>query len=117
MLNISSYNVIKVLTSISFVVIAFQGLSHGVLTGIVLLMPYVIVFLLANESSYKTTLRIYCRVIAGILVSLISLGLLFGISNDPQVGIGVLFAVAIQYGILFVSEALIGLYTYGERNT
>lgn len=117
MLNIMSYNVIKVLTSISFVVVAFQGLSHGVLAEIILLMPYVIVFLLANESSYKTTFRIYCRVIAGISVSLISLGLLFGISNDAQAGISVLFAVVIQYGILFVSEVLIGLYTYRESNT
>ncbi len=80
-------------------------------------MPYVVVFLLANESSYKTTFRIYCRVIAGISVSLISMGLLFGISNDAQAGIGVLLALVIQYGILFVSEALIGFYTYGENNT
>lgn len=115
MINIRSYNVVKVMASVSLIVIAFEFLVSDLVAGI-MMMPCVIVFLMANESWYKSAIRVFCRVTAGILISLISLGLIFTINDDPQGGIGLALGVVIQFAIIFVSEALIGLCTYEESS-
>lgn len=117
MINVTSYNFIRILASICFITVAIVFLPYGALGGVFLLMPYLLVFLLANQNTYHTPLRVYCRVTAGVLVSLISIAILFGIESDPQAGISVMFSAVIQYGVIFVAEAIIGLMTYEESES
>jgi len=117
MVHLKSHNIIKILASISFIAIAYEYLAIGFMGATIILIPYVLIFLLANKNAYKTTLRVFCRVTGGILVSLLAVGLLFGIKSDPQAGVGAMFAVVIQYGVIFISEAIIGLFTYKESST
>lgn len=112
--QITPYYLVRAMASISLVAIALQYWTMQLLGLAIILMPYLTVILLANKEAYSSPLRVYCRFFSGVGVSIISIGLLFGIENDAQAGIGVLFAVALQFGIIFVSEAIIGLFTYQE---
>ena len=94
--------------------IVYEYWGAGFIGTAFMLTPYVIVSLLANKNAYKTKLRIFCRAVGGVLVLILAIGLLFGIESDPQAAVGIGFAIVIQYGIIFVSEAIIGLATYEE---
>lgn len=112
--QLTPYYLARAIASISLVAIALQYWTMQLLALAIILMPYVIVLLLANKGAYSSPLRVYCRFFSGVGISIISIGLLFGVENNAQAGIAVLFAVAIQFGTLFVSEAIIGLFTYEE---
>ncbi|MCP1338035.1 hypothetical protein NJR55_00385 [Idiomarina sp. M1R2S28] len=111
------YNLIRTLSIICFVAITFEYWGIGFIGTAIMLFPYGIVFVLANKNLYKTKLRTFFRAVAGLLVSVLTIGLLFGVDSDPQAAIGLGFVVVIQYGILFISEAIIGLATYAESHT
>ena len=112
--QITPYYLVRAMASISLVAIALQYWTMQLLGLAIILMPYFIVLLLANKDAYSSPSRVYSRFFSGVGVSIISIALLFGIESDAQAGIAVLFAVAIQFGIIFVSEAIIGLFTYQE---
>ncbi len=117
MVHLKTYNLIRMFSILSLMAILYEYWGTGLIGTAFMLTPYVIVSLLANKNAYKTKLRIFCRAAGGVLISMLALGLLFGIKSDPQAGIGIGFAIAIQYGVIFVSEAIIGLATYGENST
>lgn len=112
--QITPYYLVRAMASISLVAIALQYWPMQLLGLAIILMPYLIVILLANKEAYSSPLRVHCRFLSGVGISIISTVLLFGIESDAQASIGVLFAVAIQFGIIFISEAIIGLFTYQE---
>lgn len=113
---LKTYNIIKLLALVSFIALAYKYVANGLVGVIFMLIPYVLIFFLANKNAYQTTLKVSIRMIGGILVVLLALSLLFYVNDDAQAGIGIMFAVVIQYGVIFVSEAIIGLLTY-ERNS
>lgn len=116
MVQFKSHNIIKFFALISFITLAIIYWANGLFGLIILLFPYVLVFLLANDKAYCTTFKMSFRVSAAIIVCLMALGIIFGIEDDPQAGIGILFAVVIQCGVIFVSEAIIALFTYQKTS-
>ncbi len=117
MLYFNIYNFIRILSTICFLATAYKYWGAGVLGNLFILAPYLIIFLLANKNTYKTKPRRYYHTIAGALVSVLTVGLFIGIEPDAQTGIGIAFGILIQYGVIFVSEAIIGLATYSEGST
>lgn len=117
MLYFNIYNFIRLLSTICFVATAYKYGGDGFFGNLFILAPYLIVFLIANKNAYKTKLRLYCRATAGLLVSVLTVGLFIGVEPDAQAAIGIVFGILIQYGVVFVSEAIIGLATYGESST
>lgn len=116
MIKLNLYKYIKVLSLISLIAVTYKYWGFGFWEAIIVLLPYLLVFLLANQDAYSSPLLIGCRTIAGVIVSLLCAVLLFGITPSAQAGIGFMFGVVIQYGVIFVSEALIGLFTYQPEN-
>ncbi|WP_153916126.1 hypothetical protein [Shewanella sp. TC10] len=112
MVNLTVFNVIKFLSMLSILAITWRFWGSGLTATILLILPYLVVYLLANKNTYSTSLKTICRALAGFFVSILALGLLFGISPDPQAGIGVVFGVCLQYGVIFISEAIIGMAMY-----
>ena len=117
MVHLKVYNLVRIFSIISLMAIVYYYWGAGFIGTAFMLTPYVVVFLLANNNTYKTKLRIFCRATGGVLISILAIGLLLGIESDPQAGIGIGFAIVIQYGVIFVSEAIIGLATYREIST
>ena len=104
-------NIIRVL-SVGFLIALINKFGFASSMGIVfILAPYLLLFLLANQAAYKTKFRIFFRSLSGALVCLIAIGILF-VGRNEMIGIG--YAVALQYGVIFVVEAIIGLFTYDE---
>jgi hypothetical protein len=114
---LNTYNFIKALAIIALVTINYEYWGAGFFEVLVMSAPYFVIYALANESRYQSRLSCLLRASAGIIVFLLALGLLFGVGSDPQAGIGALFAIVIQYGVIFASEALIALFTYREDCT
>tara|TARA_R110001592_G_scaffold168650_10_gene404896 strand:+ start:280 stop:651 length:372 start_codon:yes stop_codon:yes gene_type:complete len=112
MIKLNLYKYSKALSVISLIAVTYKYWGFGFWEAIFILLPYLLVFLLANRAAYSSPLLIGCRAIAGVIVSLLCAVLLFGITPSAQAGIGFMFVVVIQYGVIFVSEALIGLFTY-----
>lgn len=100
---------------IALIAINYKYWGTGLLTILMMSAPYALIFFIANENNYKGRLTSLLRSSAAVIILLLALGLLFGIEPDPQSGIGVMFAIAFQYGALFISEALIALFTYREE--
>ena len=117
MIYLKTYNYIKALALIALVTINYEYWGAGVVGVLVISAPYFIIFTIANETRYKSRLSHFLRATVGIIVFLLALGLLFGVASDPQAGIGAMFAIVIQYGVIFASEALIALFTYREDCT
>ncbi|QDE31729.1 hypothetical protein [Shewanella polaris] len=117
MTNLKYYNLIRLLAAIFFVAIAFEYWGNSFIGLAVLLFPYILVFLLANKLAYRTKLRTILRTFAGLLVSVLAIGLLFGIKSDAQSGIVVSHIAISQYSAIFVAEAIIGLCTYEDNCT
>ena len=117
MMYLKTYNYIKALALIALVTINYEYWGAGFISVLVMSAPYFIIFIVANENRYKSLLGQLVRASAGIVVFLLALGLLFGIGSDPQAGIGAMFAIVIQYGVIFASEALIALFTSREECT
>ena len=117
MMYLKTYNYIKALALIALVLINYEYWGAGFFWVLVMSAPYFLIFTISNESRYKTRLGHLFRASAGIIVFLLALGLLFGIDSDAQAGIGAMFAIVTQYGVIFASEALIALLTYREDCT
>jgi hypothetical protein len=117
MMYLKTYNYIKVLALIALVTINYEYLGAGFFGVLVMSAPYFIIFTIANEDRYKGRLRHLLRASAGIIVLILALGLMFDLGSDPQAGIGAMFAIVIQYGVIFASETLIALFTYPEDCT
>jgi hypothetical protein len=114
MMYLKTYNYIKALALIALVTINYEYWGAGFLGVLVMSAPYFIIYTIASENRYKSRLSHLLRASAGIIVFLLALGLLFGVGSDPQAGIGAMFAIVIQFGVIFASEALIALFTYRE---
>ena len=117
MVHLKTYNLIQVFSILSLITIVYEYWGVGFISIVFMINPYIIVFLLANNKAYKTKLRVVCRAVGGTLVSILALGLLLYVKSDPQTGIGIGLAIVMQYGVIFVSEAIIGLATYDESST
>lgn len=117
MVYLNTYNFIKALAILALVIINHEYWGTEFFEALVMSAPYILIYMIANESRYQHGLGYILRVSAGIIVFLLFLGLLFGVNSDPQAGIGVLFVIVIQYGVIFASEALIALFTYREDCT
>jgi hypothetical protein len=117
MMYLKTYNYIKALALIALVSINYEYWGAGFFGVFVMSAPYFIIYTIANESRYKNPLSHFLRASAGIIVFLLALGLLSGVGSDPQAGIGAMFAIVIQYGVIFCSEALIALFTYRDDCT
>lgn len=117
MFHLKIYNLVRVVSLFCFSAITWEYWGNNALGLVFLLTPYVLVFVLATQKTYSSKIKIICRVVAGAFVSLLSVGLLFGIDADPQAPIGIGLTVIIQYCTLFVAEAIIGLATYKEVYT
>lgn len=117
MLSSNSYNFSRIISLLSLFAIVYQYWGDSFLTNLFMLGPYIFIILVSNESAYKTKLRVICRVSASILVAMLALALLIGIESDAQAGIAIGFGILIQYGVVFVSESIVGLATYGETST
>jgi len=108
------YNFIRAM-SVGFIIALIYKFGIGSFIGTVfILAPYLLLFLLANQTTYKTKLRVFCRSISATLVCVIAIGILFSGRNE-MIGTG--YAIAFQYGVIFVAEAIIGLFTYDESGT
>jgi hypothetical protein len=108
------YNIIRIL-SVGFLIALINKFGFDSFIGSVfILAPYLLLFLLANQAAYKTKFKIFCRSLSGTLVYIIAIGILFSGLNE-MIGAG--YAMALQYGIIFVAEAIIGLFTYAENGT
>lgn len=109
MFQMKTYQYVRIISVVCILAVLLEYWRYNFIGLIVLLIPYVTVFALANNSAYKTRLAKGCRMTGAVLIAAITVGILFGIKSDPQAGIGVLFAAMLQYGILFISEAILGL--------
>ena len=117
MKNLKLYNYIRALSLLALVVVCLTFLNAGIFGVLILSLPYLFIIFISNEKRYRTHIRSRLRALAGAIVFLLALGLIFGVKSDPQAGIGIMFGVVIQFGVLFVSEALIGLFSYEEGCT
>jgi hypothetical protein len=59
MINVKSFHVVKAMASVSLIAIAFEILPSDLVAGIMMIMPCVIVFLMANKSWYKSAIRVF----------------------------------------------------------
>ncbi|GIU53593.1 hypothetical protein [Shewanella sp. KT0246] len=116
MVILTVFNVIKCLSILSLLAMTWRFWGSGVTATILMMLPYAVVYLLSNKNTYSTSLKTTCRALAGFFVSILAIGLLFGIDPDPQAGIGVMFGVSLQYGVIFISEAIIGMAAMYEKN-
>ena len=109
---IKLYQAIKLLSLAGLLLLIVSGWVTGWQAAALFFPPLVLIFFLASERAYQTWLKAGCRALAGGMVSLLVVAIVFHENNDAQAGIGVALVLAIQYGIVFVSEAIIGLATY-----
>ncbi|WP_440056799.1 hypothetical protein ACSLBF_18135 (plasmid) [Pseudoalteromonas sp. T1lg65] len=116
MFDLKLYNFVRVLSLLCFVSIAWKHWDVSILGLTYMLLPYILIFVLATKKTYCSRIRISCRTVGAVAVSLVSIGLVIEVGSDPQASIGMMYAVAMQYGVLFISEAIIGLVTYPESN-
>jgi len=107
---------IRIFTIIISLPLIYKYSEISFLTMFFLVLPYVFIMCIASEELYQTKTRLLLRSSANIVVLLLAIGLLFGIKADAQAGIGVMFAILIQYGVIFVSEAVIGLLSVEETH-
>lgn len=111
MKHFTLYNFIRIITTICFLLIGWVFWEGGLLGVLFMLGPYILVIILARKTTYNNKHKKLLRASGGILVSLITLGLI----QDNATAVGGTIAVVFQYGIIFISEALIGLLTYEEN--
>lgn len=117
MINFNAYRFTQILSIICFTAILYQYWGTSFIGAALMLTPYLLIFLLANPRAYQTKTKVVLRTIGGVLVAVLALGLLFGVGSDAQAGVGIGFAVVIQYGAIFLSEAIIGLVNYNKMST
>ncbi len=108
------YKPIKALILVCFCSVFYHYLELGLLPILYMVMPYIVVFVLANQTSYNSPLKIYSRAIASVFVAFIALGLIFGSHSKEQLDFPIVVAVLLQYGALMLVEVVIALLIYGE---
>ncbi|OKY26602.1 hypothetical protein [Thalassotalea sp. PP2-459] len=107
-----TYYFIKVLALIALTLINYEYWDGRFLWTLVISVPYIIIFTIAHKDRYKGSLRYFIRTLAGIVVFLLALGILYNES-----AIGSMYAIVIQYSVIFASEAIIALFTYDKDYT
>lgn len=116
MINLKAYRFTQILSVICFIAVLYQYWGVSFLAFAFMLVPYVITLLLANPDAYQTKFNTLLRTSCGVLISILALGLLLDTKSDAQAGIGIGFGVLIQYGVIFVSEAIIALASYRKAS-
>ncbi len=116
MINLNAYRFTRILSVICFIAILYRYWGISFIGFAFMLFPYIITLLLANQGAYQTKFNILLRTSCGVLIAILALGLLLETGSDPQAGIGIGFGVVIQYGVIFVSEAIIGIASYKKTS-
>ena len=80
-----------------------------------MLLPYLLLYFLANAKNYKNKRLIFIRIIAALLTITLAAVLVFGIEPDPQAGIGIMFLLIMQLAAISASEFII-LFFYVDND-
>jgi hypothetical protein len=111
------YYPVNILAVLSFVAIAIEYWSAGVIGLALLLAPYLALYFLSSDDNYRSFKLAIIRVIPAVVTFLFVPWLLFGIESDPQASIGLMFWVMIQLSLISLAELIILFFLKGESRT
>lgn len=101
--------IIQIAAVIALILTTVMFWQSPVWAKIFAIIPYLIIFFVANSRSYNKTYKLLLRSAAAILVLFIAGFIALTPQTDAQSGIGILFAICLQYALIFAAEAIIYL--------
>ena len=98
------YYPVKVLAVLSLVAVAIKYWMPTEIGFAFMLLPYLLLYFLANAKNYQNKRLIIIRFIAALFTIILAPVLIFGIEPDPQAGIGIMFLLIMQLAAISASE-------------
>ena len=109
------YYPVKALAVLSLVAVAIKYWMPTEIGFAFMLLPYLLLYFLANAKNYKNKRLIFIRIIAALLTITLAAVLVFGIEPDPQAGMGIMFLLIMQLAAISASEFII-LFFYVDND-
>lgn len=109
------YYPVKGLTVLSLVAVAIKYWMPTEIGFAFMLLPYLLLYFLANAKNYQNKRLIIIRFIAALFTIILAPVLIFGIEPDPQAGMGIMFLLIMQLAAISASEFII-LFFYVDND-
>jgi len=101
------YYPVKALAALSLVAVAIKYWMPTEIGFAFMLLPYLVLYFLANANNYQNKWLFLIRIIAALFTIILAPVLIFGIEPDPQAGIGIMFLLVMQLTAISASEFII----------
>jgi len=109
------YYPVKALAALSLVAVAIKYWMPTEIGFAFMLLPYLVLYFLANANNYRNKRLFLIRIIAALFTIILAPVLIFGIEPDPQAGIGIMFLLVTQLTAISASEFII-LFFYADND-
>jgi len=109
------YYPVRALAVLSLVAVAIKYWMPTEIGFAFMLLPYLVLYFLANAKNYKNKRLFLLRIIAALFTITLAPVLIFGIKPDPQAGIGIVFLLVMQLAAISASEFII-LFFYADND-
>jgi len=109
------YYPVKGLAVLSLVAVAIKYWMPTEIGFAFMLLPYLLLYFLANAKNYQNKRLIIIRFIAALFTIILAPVLIFGIEPDPQAGMGIMFLLIMQLAAISASEFII-LFFYVDND-
>ena len=101
------YYPVKALAALSLVAVAIKYWMPTEIGFAFMLLPYLVLYFLANANNYQNKRLFLIRIIAALFTIILAPVLIFGIKSDPQAGVGIMFLLIMQLAAISASEFII----------
>lgn len=101
------YYPVKALAALSLVAVAIKYWMPTEIGFAFMLLPYLVLYFLANANNYRNKRLFLIRIIAALFTIILAPVLIFGIKSDPQAGVGIMFLLIMQLTAISASEFII----------
>ncbi|MEL0641651.1 hypothetical protein V6260_13660 [Pseudoalteromonas aliena] len=109
------YYPVRALAVLSLVAVAIKYWMPTEIGFAFMLLPYLVLYYLANANNYRNKRLFLTRIIAALFTIILAPALIFGIEPDPQAGIGIMFLLIMQLAVISASEFII-LFFYADND-
>jgi len=109
------YYPVKALAALSLVAVAIKYWMPTEIGFAFVLLPYLVLYFLANANNYRNKRLFLIRIIAALFTIILAPVLIFGIEPDPQAGVGIMFLLVTQLTAISASEFII-LFFYADND-
>jgi len=104
------YYPVRALAVISLVAVAIKYWMPTEIGFAFMLLPYLVLYFLANANNYRNKRLFLIRIIAALFTIILAPVLIFGIEPDPQAGVGIMFLLVTQLTAISASEFIISFF-------